>query len=592
MGYKETISELYRYFQYMKKYTNLQYYLLLITLAIGTAAIIEPLVYRYLIDEFFLEKNIKAFYAAAGFYVAKSVFFSLFNVVKDYFITYMGCFVSLKLRGMIFDNVIKIKSALQKTINIGDIFVTIDRDVSEIENNVGRYLFEVLLHVVKSIGIAFVMLFLSWQYFLAVITIRPILLIMNNNLWVQKLWDKYAVFKDSTGKSFGFLNEAVTNQKNIKILSKEIYAERKFFRTNRDVAMAAMDHRQTMWMSAIFWDIIGNFDKIIMLAIGGILVYGGQISIGTYIALTAYELLFRESLGHMINLNVNFHQTLVAIKRIDKLINIETEEDSGEAIDKIEGEIFYNNVTFSYESDGKKILENFSLKIKKGEKIAIVGESGSGKSTIINLLLGLFHPVKGEILIDGKKLCEDINVRDYRRKVGVVSQDNVFFFKDTILENLTLGDRTSEKEIIDACKSAEIWDSICETENGLNAMMEAEGSNFSGGQRQRLSIARMLIRKPDLIILDEATSALDNIVEMKVQESLDKVLKEKTVITIAHRLSTIKNSDRIIVLQDGKITEEGTHDELCDLKGYYYRLVNRKEKKDEGEINEESIESN
>jgi ATP-binding cassette subfamily B protein len=237
------------------------------------------------------------------------------------------------------------------------------------------------------------------------------------------------------------------------------------------------------------------------------------------------------------------------------------------------GKIQFKNVYFNYGKDVNQVLKDFNLSIKPGEKIGLIGETGVGKSTISKLIPRFYDIISGDILID------DISIKDYdvyslRRAIGHVQQD-VFIFYGTLKDNILYGNpEASDEEIVEACKKAKIHDFIVSLEEGYLTITGEKGIKLSGGQKQRIAIARLFLKKPKIVILDEATSALDNITERLIQEAFDELIKDKTAIVIAHRLTTIMNADRIIVLGTNGIIEMGSHEELMNLKGEYYRLVN------------------
>jgi len=235
--------------------------------------------------------------------------------------------------------------------------------------------------------------------------------------------------------------------------------------------------------------------------------------------------------------------------------------------------ITFNNIYFSYDKNEKNVLNNISFSIKKGEKVAIVGPSGSGKSTITEMLLRFYDPNEGQVLIDGIDL-KNLKLTHWRKKLGIVTQDT-FLFNNTVKANICFGDQTADMEkITRAAKLAHAHDFIIELPQGYDTILGDRGIRLSGGQRQRIAIARAILTEPELLIFDEATSSLDTEAEKQVQHALNEVSENRTTITIAHRLSTITSADKIIVLEKGKITEMGSHDELCKKGGLYYRLVN------------------
>ena len=237
----------------------------------------------------------------------------------------------------------------------------------------------------------------------------------------------------------------------------------------------------------------------------------------------------------------------------------------------LKGEYSFKNVTFSYRDSDQPVLNGFNLEVKAGETIALVGESGSGKTTALNLVIGFITPTDGRLLIDGHDV-NDLNLRSYRRFISVVPQTPILF-TGTVRENIVYGlDHVTDEEVEHAVEAANLKSVIAKLPKGLDTMIEEHGANLSGGQRQRISIARAIIRNPQVIILDEATSALDTISEKEIQDALDRLIQGRTTFIVAHRLSTVRGADRIVVLDKGKIREEGSYQELMALKGEFYEM--------------------
>lgn len=575
MGNFDTLTKVYKFLKQYKMQSKIQLYVIIITVIITVISLLDPLIYKFLVEEFFLEKNRAAFFTAALLFFNKTLFFNIFTLAKQYLQVYLGFFLALKIRRRIFENIVGIKSEEEKKLNIGEVFVSFDSDVYEVENKLTVYLFELYFYVLQVFGIGIILLILSRKYFFIVVAIRVITIILNNKIWVKKLRKGFEKYKTENSKLFSFLSEAINNGKNIRVQSKEIYAERKFFKRVADTTREYLKYLKKLWLSEVFEQVLTNIDRIILWGVGGYLFHNGEINLGTYLALIVYEEILKLALKNIVGINVTFHPTIVAIERLEKIFELKKETILGKKIKKLNGEIEFKNIEFYYE-DGEKIFDNFNFKIKQGEKVAIVGESGSGKTTLINLLLGLYKPAKGNIIVDNLDINKNLNIRSYRRRVGIVTQES-FFFKGSLLENILMGEKIPRHKVERVLEMSQLKKVIEENPEGELMELELNGSNLSGGQKQRLSIARMLVRNPDIVILDEATSALDNITEAKIQDELEKELENKTVIMIAHRLSTIKNADRIIVLEAGKIIEEGTHEELVNNKNYYYRLLNKKD---------------
>jgi ATP-binding cassette subfamily B protein len=259
-------------------------------------------------------------------------------------------------------------------------------------------------------------------------------------------------------------------------------------------------------------------------------------------------------------------------KRFLEILDAEPETDSENAadIEDVQGDIFFKNVTYGYEGD-TDVLHDLTLDIKKGEVLALVGPSGGGKTTICHLIPHFYNVEKGEIFIDGKEI-HDITMKSLRSNIGIVQQD-VYLFNASIKENILYGrPSATDEEVIEAAKRANIHDYVMTLEKGYDTVIGERGVKLSGGQKQRLSIARVFLKNPPILILDEATSALDNTTEILIQRSLDELCKGRTTIVVAHRLSTVKNANKIAVVSDGRVIELGTHNELVALDGTYAGL--------------------
>ena len=276
----------------------------------------------------------------------------------------------------------------------------------------------------------------------------------------------------------------------------------------------------------------------------------------------------------LINFMEQFQNGVTGFERFIEIMDAEPERDDSNAVDvgTLEGKIEFKGVTYSYDSS-KEVLKDISLTVEKGKTYALVGPSGGGKTTICHLIPNFYKINEGEILIDGKNINSMTN-ESLRKNIGIVQQD-VYLFNSTIRENILYGrlDAT-EEEVIEAAKRANIHDYIMTLDDGYDTQIGERGVRLSGGQKQRLSIARVFLKNPPILILDEATSALDNTTEILIQQALDELCKGRTTIVVAHRLSTIKNADEIALISDGRIKEYGTHDALIALNGEYARLYN------------------
>ncbi|MCX8130511.1 MAG: ABC transporter ATP-binding protein/permease [Clostridia bacterium] len=571
MGYISIIRQIWVYMRFVRPYIKVQYYIILITLITSLLELASPLVNKFLIDEFFINRNFSVLYVVVALQVLLVAFAQIFSSSRNYLISYLGNQLSFRLRKNIFKKALGSKED-NRSFDVGDIYVVFERDVFCIEQTLINSILEMMLVIFNLIIMSSIMLSISWKFYLALFITLPISLI-NNNMWFGKLMKRNQAEKESFGEMFNFVNEALNNTKYLKLTAKQKYTERKFVNRNKETIRKVFAHFRITLITSSINGVVSIIDTIASLLVGGGLVYSGDLSIGGYLALVSYKSIFSVKLYKLVNFKIDTHQIMNAMSRINSIMSTPQEYSGGEKVYKVEGDICMKDIDFRY-PDGKKVLDSFNLHIKSKEKIAIVGESGSGKTTLVNLILGLYRVDAGEILIDGKKLY-DLDIMSFRRRVGIVTQDS-FFYHDTVRENLTFGRQASDEEVQKVCEICQISEYIKNDSKGLDKVIDARGRNVSGGQKQRLSLARALLREADLIILDEATSAVDNITEANLFAGIKNHLENKTVISIAHRLSTIMDSDRIVVLKDGSIIEQGKHNELMEMQGYYYSLVKRK----------------
>ncbi len=340
------------------------------------------------------------------------------------------------------------------------------------------------------------------------------------------------------------------------------------FKRSSQAAYKAMGqfHSGTTFITDIF--------NVVILIAGGLFLYNGKINFGDYSAFIVSVNLFISPVNTLIRFMESFQNGATGFERFIEIMDMEPESDFEDARDvaRLEGDIVFDNVTYGY-GDGADVLKNISLSIEKGKTYALVGPSGGGKTTICHLIPHFYNIRSGNILIDGIDI-NDITRVSLRRNIGIVQQD-VYLFNSSIKDNILYGrlDAT-EEEVIEAAKRANIHDYIMSLPEGYETVIGERGIKLSGGQKQRLCIARVFLKNPPILILDEATSALDNTTEIMIQQALDELCVGRTTLVVAHRLSTIKNADSIAVIDDGKIIEQGTHDELIANGGLYSSLHN------------------
>ncbi len=426
-------------------------------------------------------------------------------------------------------------------------------------------LFREPLKAIVYLGMAF---WADWQLTIVIFVIAPFL-IMIFNISGKKVKNNQGNVQREQGELTHSISEGIAANKITKAFNLHKFVFGRFQKTQDDYFHAQMKTTFVEEMAHPFVEVVGA------MAFSGVIVFAhyriqsGATTVGEFVSFIAALALFMDPIRKFSQANVILSQARAASERIEKLMNTPEEKDEGKLEEaSFADQILVNNLSFSY-GEGI-VLKDFSMKVKKGEKVALVGLSGSGKSTLINLLLGLYPVQANEITIDGRDI-QEYNLFALRSLFGLVSQD-IFLFNDSIRNNLCLGKDFSEKQIHEALEVAYCHEFIDKLPAGLDTVVGDRGTRLSGGQQQRITIARAYLQESPVLLFDEATSALDNESEKVVQKALENIAGDKTVIAVAHRLSTIQDFDRIYVLHEGTLVEQGTHRDLISLGGEYQKL--------------------
>ncbi len=458
----------------------------------------------------------------------------------------------------------------------GNILSRISSDVEEIRVsilNVITFLFTGPLAV--AIYLAF-LIYTSPKLTLFVLILLPVMGIIITKI-SDKLKSSAYLSQQIKGDIVNTTEETITGLRIIKAFNAHKKVEHKFAKITGNYLDTMNKVERRIWLASPLSEFMATIIIMAIMYFGGMLVLGQSSALSSEVFI-AYLVVFSQVIPpakSTINAYYGIQRGLASVKRINEILDATDkipEKDTPVRIHKFSDELIFDQVHFHYASNEKEILKNINIKIKKGETIAIVGESGAGKSTLADLLPRFYDVTKGRILIDGINI-KDLKIKDLRNIFGIVSQ-NPILFNDTIENNIAFGIKDyTEEDLIKAAKAANAYNFIMEKPEGFKFYIGEGGGKLSGGQRQRLSIARAIIKNPDILILDEATSSLDTESEKLVQDALDKIMKNRTAIVIAHRLSTVKNADRIYVLQNGEIIEEGSHNQLIKHNGVYKKLV-------------------
>lgn len=480
----------------------------------------------------------------------------------------------LKLRKAVFDNVMDLDLGFFSSQRKGDVISKIASDVQTVQYSVTGTLQVVFKEPLQLIAYLATLFFLSPQLTFFSILVIPISGIVIGRI-VKNLKHEAKIGQQSFANMITYLDEALSGIKIIKSFNSVSFVKKRFENENEYYASVMRKMAARQQLGSPVSELLGVTMVAIILLYGGSLVLSGEGSLDasafiTYIGIFSQVMRPAKALTDSFS---NIHNGLAAGERVLELIDAKGKvQDKPDAIEvnTFEHQIIFDNVQFAY--DEKPILKNINLEINKGETVALVGPSGGGKSTLVDLIPRFMDVNAGAILFDNKDL-RDLNQESLRSLIGMVNQESILF-NDTVFNNIAFGNESANLEQVEAAaRIANAHDFISKLEYGYDSNIGDRGSKLSGGQKQRLCIARAVLKNPPIMLLDEATSALDTESERLVQDSLYKLMENRTTIVIAHRLSTIQNADKIVVLEDGKIVEVGPHLELMENNGLYRRLI-------------------
>ena len=504
--------------------------------------------------------------------VALYVISSLFSYLQSIFLIEVTTKISYDLRERLIEKILKLPMEKVEENKRGDILSRVTNDVDSLQNGITQSFIQLTTAVITLIGVFIMMLSINLWMTLATITLVPIALLLMRFMtkFSQKYFLRQLEFKGSLN---GQIEETFTGHDIIRVFNQEEISMDRFESDNEKWFTHEWKSQFYSSLNGPLMNFISNFTYVVVAVLGAVFVLQKVIAVGDILAFFQYTQSFNRPIQQITRVMNQIQTAMAASERIFEFLEFEDESNpSDRQITEIKDGITFENVSFSY-TPNEKIIKNLSFDVKKGEKIAIVGETGAGKTTIVKLLMRFYDINSGSIKIDGIDI-EEYDKDSLRSHIGMVLQDS-WLFSDTISNNIRYGNLdASDDEIIDAASQVYADDFVRRLSDGYESELNEDTDNISHGQKQLLTIARTILSQKEVLILDEATSSVDTRTEKLIQKAMDRLMEGKTSFIIAHRLSTIRNADKIIVIENGEIIEQGNHEELLALKGYYYHTLN------------------
>lgn len=496
---------------------------------------------------------------------------AIFNYVQGVVVSKISAKYTMDLRRKVNRKMERLPLKYFDKKSHGEVLSLITNDIDKISQNLSNALTETVTCIVALLGMLIMMFSINVTMTLAIIIILPICMMLT--IKIASKGQKYFTYRqEGLAKVDTKVEEMLRNHNIIKVFNSEDKILKDFNKENDSLA-------DNTWKSTFIGGImhpimmlIGNLSYVVIAFLGGLFVIQGKITVGNIQSFITYAKNFTNPIGNLASIMTELESMIAASERVEDYL-LEEEEKKLEnpvLLENVKGNITFDHVKFGYD-ENKPIIKDFSAYVEKGKKIAIVGPTGSGKTTLVKLLMRFYDVNSGSIFIDNINI-QDVDRNELRKNIGMVLQDT-WLYSDTIMENIRYGklDATDD-EVIEASKEAQVHHFIQTLPNSYNMQINEETSNISEGQKQLLTIARAILRDPKVLILDEATSSVDTRTEELIQKAMDSLMKGRTSFIIAHRLSTIKNADLILVLKDGDIIEQGTHEELISMHGLYNSL--------------------
>ena len=589
---KVTKALVKRVFSYLTPYWK-QFVLVLVCIALSSIfGLLPSILTGKIIDEGLIGQNLRLLITYIVASLSVTLLSNLIGVGESYINTWIAQHITFDMRNQMFRHLQKMSQRFFTSNNQGDIITRMTSDISGVESVITNTFKSILSNTITLVFALAAMFQKNWILALLGIAVIPLFVLPTRKAGKTR-WTITREAQEANDEVNGILNEtlSVSGQLLVKLFGKEDQEYERYKTVNERMIKLNIKERMAGRWFFVVLNTVTSIGPMLLYLVGGILImqYQSDLTVGDITVMVALLGKTYMPVNSLLNIQVDWMRSMAMFTRVfeyfDMPVEIENPEDP--VIPKAStGEVEFEHVDFSYDGE-RQILKDVTFSLKSGKSIAIVGPSGSGKSTIINLIPRLYDVNAGTVKFDGVDVRE-LDLNFLRSNVGIVSQET-YLFNGTIRDNLQYAEPSAtEEDMINALKKANIYDFVSSQEKGLDTEVGNRGLKLSGGEKQRISIARVLLKDPALLIFDEATSALDSISEAKIQEAIEPIIKERTSILIAHRLSTILAADEILVVRDGEVVERGQHKELVKAGGVYTELYttqfNRAENSEDEEM--------
>ncbi|MEL1134414.1 ABC transporter ATP-binding protein [Desulfitobacterium sp. THU1] len=572
---KVTKAFLRRIFSYLLPYWPRLALVFVAIIASSILGLLPPLLSGRIIDDGLIGKDFNLLIQLILLSFIVLVIANMINVLESYLTTWVAQNIIYDMKNQMYDHLQKMSHRFFTNNNQGEIITRMTTDINGIQNVIVGTLTQIVSNSIILITTLVALFQKNWILALVSVIIVPLFILPTHQVGNRR-WSITMAKQEHSDASNQLFNEtlSVSGQLLVKLFTREKKEYEKFEMINRAITHLSIREILVGKSFRVIFDTFINMGPMIIYLTGGFLMIkmGSGLTVGDITVVVALLGRLYRPVGVLLTIQVDVIRSLALFSRIFEYFDIPAEiKNSPTAIipKSCTGKIIFDHVSFDY--DGKPVLKDVNITIEKGKSVAIVGPSGTGKSTLVNLIPRLYDATAGKVLLDGQDI-RDLDLTFLRQNIGMVSQDT-YLFNGTIRENLLYANELAEEEdLIRVCQEANIYDFIQTLPEGFDTLVGNRGLKLSGGEKQRLSIARVLLKNPKVLIMDEATSSLDSISESHIQEAIEPILKGRTSVIIAHRLSTIMAVDEIIVLLDGEIVQQGRHEDLVDRKGVYKEL--------------------